>query len=55
MRSFALGRRDPFPFILARALGMTVAQLYRSMSNLEYEDWRAFYRWEAWTQELPGG
>lgn len=37
--------------MLARDLGMTVDQLHRSMTNLEYERWRAFYRYEAWRRD----
>lgn len=37
--------------MLARDLGMTVARLRASMSNLEFEDWRNFYRYEAHQRE----
>jgi hypothetical protein len=37
------GLLDPFDFILAERLGMTVAQMRDAMSNAEYVEWRAFY------------
>jgi hypothetical protein len=42
----ALGNVDTFEFRLARDLGRTVAEV-RQMSNLEFNDWHAFYRYEA--------
>lgn len=42
---------DPFPFILARALGMTLAELDARVSWDEYRRWRAFWGWEAWKEE----
>lgn len=36
------GEIDPFDFILAESLHMTVQQV-REMSNLEHTEWRAFY------------
>jgi len=37
--------RDPFDYMLAEALGRTVAELNASISNAEYIEWRAFYTW----------
>jgi hypothetical protein len=45
-RSFALDETDTFPFILARDLGWSVAQL-DALPHREYVQWRAFYTWEA--------
>ena len=42
---------DPFDFILAEALGMTVAAM-RAMGNDEYLAWRAFYTWRKAMREL---
>ncbi len=46
------GALDPFEFVLAEALGMTVADLRDRMSNDEYLSWRAFYAWRAAQREL---
>lgn len=40
------GDVDPFEFVLARDLGMTVAALRRGMSQAEFIDWRAYYVYE---------
>lgn len=53
-RAFALDQTDPFPYVLARELGMTVAELEARMSYDEYLRWRAFHSWEAWKAELHG-
>lgn len=45
-RALALGRTDPFDFVLARDLGRTLDEV-RQMSQAEYVEWRAFYHWEA--------
>lgn len=60
-RPFVLGFRDPrghpeeaeatFEFILARDLGMTVAELRRRMSTREFAEWLAFYSVENREQE----
>lgn len=42
---------DPFPFQLARDLGMTLSDLDERMGYDEYLRWRAFYHYEAWQQE----
>jgi len=46
---------DPFDFVLAEALHMTVAQVY-GMGNAEYLAWRAFhvYRTAMRDLESPG-
>jgi hypothetical protein len=44
-RAFALGQLDPFDFMLAHDLGMTVERLHAEMSNREYVQWRAWYVW----------
>ena len=46
------GEADPFDFILAEKLGMTVARMRNEMSNHEYIGWRAFYTWRAAMREL---
>lgn len=33
---------DPFDFVLAENLGMTIEELHARMSNREYLAWRAF-------------
>lgn len=38
------GDLDPFDFVLAQDLGMTIGAL-RAMGNDEYLAWRAFYTW----------
>jgi len=43
---------DPFDWVLAEALGMTVERLRSTMSNPEYHSWRAFYVYRAAQQEL---
>lgn len=37
--------------MLARALGMTLAELDARVSYDEYLQWRAFHSWEAWKHE----
>lgn len=39
------GELDPFDFMLAEALHMTVEDIWTRMSNQEYLRWRAFYTW----------
>lgn len=34
---------DPFDFVLAEKLHMTVEDMQDRMSNVEYNQWRAFY------------
>ncbi len=46
------GELDPFDFLLAEALGMTVAEIRDRMSNAEYIEWRAFYTYRAAMREL---
>jgi len=43
---------DPFDFILASDLHMTVAEMYERMPNPEYIAWRAFYQWRRAQLEL---
>ena len=43
LTSFLLSKRDGFEFVLARDLGMTVGELDRRMSHMEYREWQAFY------------
>lgn len=40
------GDVDPFEFLLARDLGMTVDGLRRGMSQAEFVAWRAYYVYE---------
>lgn len=35
---------DPFEFILAEALGLTLSQV-RALPNAEFMEWRAFWVW----------
>ena len=51
-RAFMEGELDPFDFMLAEQLGMTVAQMRETLSNQEYLQWRAFYVWRNAQQEL---
>jgi hypothetical protein len=44
---------DPFDFVLAEALHMTLAQL-ADMSNAEYLAWRAFHVYRQAMTELAG-
>lgn len=37
------GAIDVFDFVLAESLGMTLGQV-RAMPNVEYVQWRAFYK-----------
>lgn len=43
---------DPFEFILAAELGMTVEVMRRVMPNPEYIAWRAFFKWRRAMQDL---
>jgi hypothetical protein len=38
-----LGELDPFDFVLAETLHMTVEEMNRRLSNAEYLAWRAFF------------
>lgn len=38
--------------MLARDLGVTVAELDARMAYGEYLRWRAFYNWERWMAEM---
>lgn len=51
-RAFIEGELDPFDFILAENLHMTVAEMRDRMGNDEYLQWRAFYVWRAAEREL---
>lgn len=42
---------DPFDFVLAEALGKTLAEV-GAMPNREYLAWRAFYKWRRAQQDL---
>lgn len=42
---------DPFPFVLAEKLHMTLADMDR-MPYAEYLAWRAFHNWRAAMAEL---
>jgi hypothetical protein len=42
-RAFHDGSLDPFDWILAERLGMTVAELNETMTEPEYQSWRAFH------------
>ena len=50
-RALALEEVDPFPFLLARSLGMTLAELDARVGYDEYLRWRAFFNWESWQRE----
>lgn len=45
-RALALGERDSFDYVLARALGRTLAEI-RQLPQAEFVEWRAFYVYEA--------
>lgn len=51
-RAFMEGLLDPFDFMLAEGLGMTVNDIRERMPNLEYTQWRAFYTYRAEMQRL---
>jgi hypothetical protein len=40
-----IGDRDPFDFVLAKDLGLTLAQV-RAMDHAEYVEWRAWYTYQ---------
>lgn len=40
-----MGTRDPFDFMLAADLGMTVHAMRNALSNAEYLEWRAYHAW----------
>jgi len=44
-RAIALGETDPFDFVLARDLGLTLGQVHQ-LPHAEVVAWRAFYTWE---------
>ena len=46
------GERDPFDYMLAETLGMTVEEMHRRMSNAEHLQWRALYTYRAAQREL---
>lgn len=50
-RALMEGELDPFDFMLAEGLGITLAQI-GEMSNNEYTRWRAFYTYRAAMQEM---
>lgn len=51
-RALMEGELDPFDFVLAEGLGMTLNELWTRMPNNEYHAWRAFYVWRHAQQEL---
>ena len=53
-RALMEGELDPFDFVLAEKLGMTLAQI-EAMSNHEYLRWRAFYTYRAAMAEMDRG
>lgn len=46
---------DPFDWMLAEALGMTVERMQSEMSNLEWHSWRAFYVYREAQRKLAAG
>lgn len=50
-RALLEGEADAFDFVLAEALGMTLADIGR-MSNHEYLRWRAFYTYRDAMREM---
>lgn len=46
------GLLDPFDYVLAEALGMTVEDMQTRMSNDEFLRWKAFYRYRQEMREL---
>lgn len=46
------GQLEPYPFVLAERLGMTVAELDERMPLDEFYRWAAFDTWRAAQQEL---
>ena len=53
-RALMEGDLDPFDFVLAERLGMTLAQV-GAMSNNEYTRWRAFYVYRDAMSEMQRG
>jgi hypothetical protein len=49
------GQRDPFDFMLAETLCMTVDHMETIMTNDEYLWWRAFNVWRNAQKELEDG
>jgi hypothetical protein len=43
---------DPFDFLLAESLHMTIAEMQDRMSNAEYVAWRAFYVYRNAQEEM---
>jgi hypothetical protein len=51
-----LGELDPFDFVLAETLHMTVEEMNQRLSNAEYLQWRAFFSFrEAMRDMKPVG
>lgn len=46
------GTIDPFDFILAAELGMTVAEMHARVGNVEYHAWHSFMVWRRAMQDL---
>lgn len=42
-----LGDLDPFDFVLAEQLHMTIDEMNNRLSNQEYLQWRAYYIYRA--------
>ncbi len=53
-RALMEGDLDPFDFVLAETLGMTLEQV-QAMSNNEFQRWKAFYVYRAAMRELERG
>jgi hypothetical protein len=43
---------DPFDWMLAEALGMTIGEMNERMSAREHTSWRAFWRYRSEMQKL---
>lgn len=50
-RALMEGELDPFDFVLAEALHLTLAQV-NALSNNEYQRWRAYHVWRAAMAEM---
>jgi len=46
------GDLDPFDYMLASELGMTIKDMHDAMPNNEYLSWRAFFTYRTAMQDL---
>jgi len=45
------GQLDPFDFVLAEALGLSLSEV-RALPNAEHVEWRAFYKYREAMREF---